>query len=130
MTTFKSEQWSPTLDVEYFINAKQQLRISLQWVGIKAREKDFYLVPLEPGDLIEVAKPAGPADDFSVSQVSFQARYRWELAPLSDLFIVYTRLASQGALLGSESFKDIFDNAWNEPLGDSFVVKFRYRLGS
>ena len=91
MTTFKAEQWATTIDAEYFISAKQQFRISLQWVGIKAREQDFYLVPLESGDLIEVAKPPGPADDFSVSQVSFQARYRWELAPLSDLFVVYTR---------------------------------------
>jgi hypothetical protein len=130
MTTFKAEQWTPTLDAEYFISAKQQFRISLQWVGIKAREQEFYVVPLEPGDLIEVAKPPGPADDFSVSQLSFQARYRWELAPLSDLFVVYTRLASQGAILGSEAFEDLFDNAWNDPIGDSFVVKFRYRLGS
>jgi len=130
MTTFKAEQWATTIDAEYFISAKQQLRISLQWVGIKAREQDFYLVPLESGDLIEVAKPPGPADDFSVSQVSFQARYRWELAPLSDLFVVYTRLASQGARLISESFKDLFDDAWSDPLGDSFVIKFRYRLGS
>jgi hypothetical protein len=130
MTTFKAEQWTPTVDAEYFISAKQQLRISLQWVGIKAREQNFYMVPLEPDDLIEVSKPPGPTDDFSVSQLSFQARYRWELAPLSDLFIVYTRLASQGATLASESFEDLFDTAWNEPIGDSFVVKFRYRLGS
>ncbi len=130
MTTFQAEQWAPTLDVEYFITAKQQLRASLQWVGIKAREDEFYLVPDDTGRLIPVPKPDGPSDDFSVSQVSFQARYRWELAPLSDLFIVYTRIADFSNRLQDESFSDIFSDAWNEPFFNSLVIKLRYRIGS
>ena len=32
-----------------------------------------------------------PVDDFSVSNLGFQIRYRYELAPLSYLYIVYGR---------------------------------------
>lgn len=134
--TFDAAQWLPNLSVEYFINARQQLRLSLQWVGIKAREKDFYSVPSAPGDLIPIAKPKlnDPGYranyDFSVSQYALQVRYRWEIAPLSDLFLVYTRQASLSAALDEAGYSDIFDNAWQDPLVDVFVMKLRYRFGS
>lgn len=130
MTTFNAELWTPSISADYFLTAKQQLRASLQWVGVQARERDFYLVPATPGDLIEVDKPAGPSDSFGVSQLSFQVRYRWEIAPLSDLFIVYTRVADAGMPLGTRNFADVFQHGWENPLGDVFVVKLRYRIGS
>jgi hypothetical protein len=132
--TFEARQWQPKLSMDYFVSARQQFRVSLQWVGIRAREEAFFRVPAEPGDLIPVDKPTGPGVrpryDFSVSQFSFQARYRWEIAPLSDVFLVYTRQADRAAALGEDDFRDVFSNAWNEPLQDVLVLKIRYRLGS
>jgi hypothetical protein len=132
--TFQARQWQPRLSADYFISARQQFRVSLQWVGIKAREHDFYRIPQRPGSLIEVDKPVGPgfrpSYDFSVSQFSFQARYRWEIAPLSDIFLVYTRQADRSALLGDDSFENLFSAAWRQPLQNVFVAKIRYRLGS
>lgn len=127
-TTFKAEQWAPKVSVDYFLNAKQQLRFSLQWVGIKAKEDEFFLVPDEPGDLIPVAKPPGPPDNFSLSQMSMQLRYRWEIAPLSDVFLVYTRLVDEGSRL--KSFSDTFSDGYHNPIGDLLVLKVRYRFGS
>jgi hypothetical protein len=130
MTTFQAQQFGPSFDVEYFLSAKQQFRMTLQWVGIKAREDQFYRIPESPGDLIEVPKPPGPTDDFSVSQLSFQARYRWEIAPLSDLFVVYTRLASESGTLFDEDFGELFKDGWENPIADLFTIKLRYRFGS
>jgi len=62
--------------------------------------------------------------------VSLQARYRWEIAPLSDLFVVYTRQSNQAALLLDQDFTDVFSNSYQTPLTDAFVVKLRYRFGS
>jgi|TARA_Y100000310_G_scaffold276983_1_gene294518 hypothetical protein len=129
-TTFKAEQWQPALNLDYFISAQQRFRLSLQWVGVKAREKDFFLIPNRPGDLIATSKPAGPSDNFAFSQLSFQMRYRWEIAPLSDVFVVYTRTADQGRSLGNASFGDLFSDAYDTPLGNLLVVKIRYRFGS
>ncbi|MGK0221635.1 MAG: hypothetical protein ACI9ON_000871 [Limisphaerales bacterium] len=132
--TFEAKQWLPNLAVEYFISARQQVRLSLQWVGIKAQERDFFSVPGQPGDLIPTAKPSGVNDpatyDFAVSQYAFQLRYRWELAPLSDIFLVYTRQANLRSALGEAGFNDLFDNAWEDPLADVFIMKLRYRFGS
>ena len=59
----------------------------------------------------------------------FQARYRWEIAPLSDLFLVYTR----GSDLPSQPrthFKDLLTDTWSKRKTDSLIVKLRYRLGN
>ncbi len=134
MVTYDAEQWQPKLSIDYFLSARQQFRVSMQWVGIKAQEDDFYLIPDRAGNLIPIDKPTGPGArpsyDFSVSQYSFQARYRWEIAPLSDIFVVYTRQADLGAALGDDSFSDVFRNSWKEPLTNFLIFKIRYRLGS
>jgi len=130
MTSFDAEQWQPRLGVDYFISATQQLKMSLQWVGIKAWEDEFYLIDPVPGDLIPTSKPPGPADNFAYSQLSFQIRYRWEIAPLSDIFIVYTRTDDSGMGIGNSSFSDVFDKSYHHPIGDLLVFKIRYRFGS
>ena len=127
-TSFQAEQWSSRISADYFISAKQQLRFSLQWVGVKAQEDKFYLIDPKPGDLIPTAKPAGNTDSFSLSQMSMQMRYRWEIAPLSDIFLVYTRLVDDSTAL--KSFSDTFNDGYGNPLADLLVFKMRYRFGS
>lgn len=127
-TTFRAEEWSPKISADYFLTARQQFRFSLQWVGIKAKEDEFYQVPDAPGDLISVTKPGGPSDSFSLSQMALQLRYRWEIAPLSDLFLVYTRLVDDGSEL--KSFSDTFSDGYDNPMEDLVVLKLRYRFGS
>jgi len=86
-------------------------------------------VPDTPGALIATTKPPGRADDFGLSDMVIQARYRWELAPLSDLFIVYTRTSDVGFALGDENFGDLLDRSLEQPIVDQLVVKLRYRFG-
>ena len=127
-TTFESHEWRPRLRFDYFLTAKQQLRFSAQWVGIRADEQDFYLVPDRVGELEEVAKPPGPTDDFALMRLNLQLRYRWEIAPLSELSVVYTLNGNEDAV--SASFDDLFRDALEEPIGEQLIVKLRYRLGS
>jgi len=127
-TTFKGDRWQPDLAVDFYPSATQQLRVVLQWVGIRAIEDRFFALQSDPGRLIEGAKPAGPSDDFAISTLNFQVRYRWQIAPLSDLFIVYTKGDSRRP--GLQEFSDLFQDAWQDPLADQLVIKLRYRLGS
>ncbi|MFT7220543.1 MAG: hypothetical protein ACI8Z1_002160 [Candidatus Azotimanducaceae bacterium] len=128
LTTFKTEEWTPKLSVDYFLTARQQFRFSLQWFGVKAKEDEFYRVSNEPGDLLEVSKPIGPDDSFTLSDMTMQLRYRWEIAPLSDVFLVYTRVVDQSGPL--KSFSDSFSDGYDNPIGDFLVLKLRYRFGS
>ena len=129
-TSFEATQWSPKLTMDYFVSAKQQLRFSMQWTGLKAYEDRFYQVnPNKLEHLTVVPKPNATPDDFIISRMTFQARYRWEIAPLSDLFVVYTRGANVPNTMFDE-YGGMFMEAWNEPIVDTLVVKLRYRLGS
>ena len=128
-TSFEAHQWSPRIETSYFIAARQQFRLSLQWTGLKAYEDRFWIVnPHAREYLHDVPKPNDAADDFVISRMTFQARYRWEIAPLSDLFVVYTR----GGNLPRNSFlafQDMLEHSWNRPVVDTLAIKLRYRFG-
>jgi len=87
-------------------------------------------VPIGDGDLIEEFKGENEQlRDFSISRLTFQARYRWEIAPLSDLFVVYTR-GSNVDSRPQDSFSELIRSSWSERLVDVFVIKLRYRIGN
>ncbi len=128
-TTFDTSVWQPRLSMDLFLTSKQQLRLTMQWVGIRADEQDFYLVPLTGGDLLPDAKlPGATTDNFAISRITAQVRYRWEIAPLSDLFIVYTRGSNYA--VREDDFNDLFHDALVNPVLDFFVIKLRYRFGN
>jgi len=56
-------------------------------------------------------------------------RYRWEIGPLSDLFVVYTRGSNLSDRV-DDGFSDLFDDALNTPIVDVYIVKLRYRFGN
>ncbi|MBQ13338.1 MAG: hypothetical protein CMQ17_02955 [Gammaproteobacteria bacterium] len=129
-TSFESHQWAPRLELNYFITAKQQLRFSGQWTALKAFEDRFWQVnPSKREFLRPVPNPDDIRDDFVISRLTFQARYRWEIAPLSDLFVVYTR-GSNLPSSGFDTFADLLERSWNEKIVDTIAIKLRYRLGS
>ncbi|MEQ8690852.1 MAG: hypothetical protein RIC89_08450, partial [Pseudomonadales bacterium] len=63
-----------------------------------------------------------------VSRMTAQLRYRWEIGPLSDLFVVYTR-GSNLPDRRDDDFGDLFADALDQPIVDVFVIKLRYRFG-
>ena len=128
MTAFGADDFQPRLAMDVFLSSKQQLRLSLQWAAIRGHEQRFYLVPVGGGTLVQVDKPDGPTDDFALSRLTAQLRYRWEIAPLSDLFIVYTRGSNLPGRV-DDGFGDLFQDALDEPIIDDFVIKLRYRFG-
>ena len=127
-TSFEAHQWAPRLESNYFISARQQFRLVMQWNALKAFEDRFWQVNPNRLDFLQpVPNPDDMPDDFVISRMTFQARYRWEIAPLSDLFIVYTR----GSNLPNDSFmtfQDLLEQSWNERIVDTVAMKLRYRF--
>ena len=129
-TSFESHQWAPQLEMNYFLNAWQQLRFTLQWTALKAFEDRFWQVDSQNLDFLQpVAKPDEDSDNFTISRLTFQARYRWEIAPLSDLFVVYTR-GSNLPTDSFETFQDLLVQSWTDTIVDTLAIKLRYRFGS
>lgn len=119
--------WQPKLEVNWFISAEHRLRFLLQWAGVRAEERGFFAVPANDGELVPVS--ATSDQDFTVSLLTTQLRYRWEIAPLTDLFVVYNR-GNRLPPRARDSFDDLFTDSFDNPLVDSLVVKLRYRFSN
>lgn len=127
---YQSEQLSHLFSMDYFLTARQQLRATLQWTGVTASEIDSWLLPEDVGKLI--AREHDPDEEltnFTISRLTAQVRFRWEIAPMSDFFLVYTRGANLPNLEEAE-FGRLFRDALSDPIVDLWVMKLRYRFGS
>ena len=130
MLTFDANEWNVRYSLDFFFNARHHFRAALQWVGIKAFEDDIFLIPAVPGDLVPAQKlPGEPTDNFDISTVNFQLRYRWEIAPMSDLFLVYTKNGNRRGL-PVDDFGGMFSDVYKDPISEQLVLKLRYRFGS
>ena len=129
MTAFDGQEFQPRLALDLFLSSKQQLRLTLQWAGINMDESEYYGIPVGGGELIPLSRAAGnPLNDFTVSRMTVQLRYRWEIGPLSDLFVVYTRGSNLPDRI-DDDFQNLFADAFDRPVVDVFVIKLRYRFG-
>jgi len=125
---FDAKQLYVNLSSNHRITAKQELRLGIQWVGLDAVGKTAYEIGPD-GHLIETG---GQVDDrsFDYSQFTGQIRYKFEFAPLSDLFLVYSRggRISLGASDKSDSLGKLLEEAAGKRDVDRFLVKVRYRF--
>ena len=129
-TSYDALEIRPMLSMNFFISSKQQLSLKFQWIGIDANESHFWSIREGVKDLIPRFKDVSdPTDDFTVSRLTAQVRYRWEIGPLSDLFIVYTRGSNLPNRV-NEEFWPLFQDAVDQPIIDIFTMKLRYRFGS
>jgi len=129
-TSFEGHQWSPNFELNYFISNWQQLRLRVQWNALKAFEDRFWQVNSNSlQSLRPVPNPDNEPDDFLISRMTFQARYRWEIAPLSDLFLVYTR-GSNLPRTGFDTFPNLLEQSFNDRIVDTLAFRLRYRFGS
>ena len=126
--TFEAEEWRPEVRLEYFASAKHQFKLLAQWVGIRATQLQNYQLQIDGAELTPVDESIARSDDFAISNLSLQARYRWEIAPLSDLFLVYTLNGNRD--VPREAFDDLLSSTFDDPLAELFAVKLRYRFGS
>lgn len=118
------DQRSLQLDagLDWYVGDRHELRVKLQSIGLEARARQGYRVV--DGRAVAVDEPI---DDFSVRNLGFQVRYRYKLAPLSDLYVVYGRggyLLDEGAGDSRELLGDSFSLRDDEQL----LVKLSYRF--
>ena len=68
-----------------------------------------------------------PVQPFSLRNMGFQVRYRYELAPLSNLYVVYSRGGFGYDPYAAGAF-DQFTDAFSLRDDEQLVVKLAYRF--
>jgi hypothetical protein len=105
------------------IGDRQELRLKLQALAVNAKLNQAYRVGTR-GNAIETAEPV---DDFDVRNFGFQIRYRYELAPLSYLYVVYGRGGYEEGT-GADDAGGLLGDSFRLRNDEQLLVKLSYRF--
>ena len=130
LTSFAAEDWFTSLGAEAYFTARQHLQVQVQWAAVKAFESERFRIAGETRLGRVERPPTADPDSFTISDVVLQVRYRWQIAPLSDLFIVYNRTGSLPDGVGRQRFTRLFDESFGAPDEEGLLLKVRYRFGT
>lgn len=120
---FHMNRYDFNASLNWNIGTRQELRIKLEALGFDADQPRAWRIAADgrPVASNDVVSP------FSLRNMGFQVRYRYELAPLSNLYVVYGR--------GGFMYDGYAEGAFNQ-FGDAFslrddeqlLVKLAYRF--
>ena len=124
LASYEADFYRLEFRLDWYPSTRQEVRLKFEWIGIEADSR--HALDLFPSG--RVRRNDTSVSDFSLSDTAFQLRYRFELAPLSDIFLVYSR----GGLL-EDTRTDrgpgrLLEAGWDERVSESLVAKIRYRF--
>jgi hypothetical protein len=120
---FDGREWHFNAGLNWTIGSRQELRLKLQTLAIDAQLQQAWRVDAS-GNAVASDEHI---DDFNVRTLGFQIRYRYELAPLSYLYVVYARGGYQEdefSVDPGRSLRDSLELRDDEQL----LVKLSYRF--
>ena len=121
--TFSQKRLGLNTGVTWYRTEKEELSLKIQMVSFRNQKGQSYRID-ENGYF---KKSDLTAESINLGSLAFQLRYKYEIAPLSNIYLVYTRG-------GSVFFDDeadnstIFSDTWERPEGNRFAAKIRYRF--
>lgn len=122
--SYSTERLDLDLRVDWIPSARHELRMKLQWIGISAEPRHAYRA--EPdGRLLQTSDMLRP---FSVNNFGLQIRYRYEIAPMSELFIVYSRGGFDMVTDDERDVPSLLGSITDVRDAEQVLIKLRYRL--
>ena len=121
---YERRQVDARFGLTWFPATRHELRVKAQWLVIDAR--DAKASRIAPGGRLQ---PTGDdIADLSVANFALQLRYRYEISPQRDLYVVYGRGGFQQEEDHTAGVGDLFDQATRLRDDDQLLVKLRWRL--
>jgi len=122
--TFEATRVGLSAGIEWLIGTRQELRVKLETIALDAKVKQAWRVdaqgnPVASNDLVP---------DFNLNNLGFQIRYRYELAPLSDLYVVYSRGGFGSEQDNPRDPLNLLGDAFSLHDNEMFLVKLSYRF--
>jgi hypothetical protein len=122
--SYRGERLDFALRADWIPAPRHELRVKWQWIGIDAKVRAAYRTDAD-GRLFEVPQRLAP---FTVNNLGLQVRYRYEIGPLSELFLVYARGGFNLLNDDERGVGDLFGDMTDVRDADQFLIKVRYRL--
>ena len=125
LATYRSNLAYLAAGATWLIDPRQELRVRLEAIGLDAEALQSWRVIDRKAVASDEVVP-----DFSVRNLGFQVRYRYELAPLSYLYVAYVRGGSlyQEGRDNPFGVDDEFRQAFDLRDSEQLLVKLSYRF--
>ena len=120
---YDSEQDTVSIGLNWFSGNKHEIRLKSQFVALQA-DNPQSLISDSGGYLYDSDDLIKP---FTQGVVSFQVRYKFEIAPLSYLYLVYSKGGANYDEDEDYSKSEIFNQPWNNPSDEVYSIKFRLK---
>ncbi len=120
---YDSQQDTVSVGLNWFSGNKHEVRLKSQFVALQA-DNPKSLVSDKQGYLYDSNESLKP---FTQGVVSFQIRYKYEIAPLSYIYLVYSKGGSNFEEDENYSKSEIFNQPWNNPSDEVYSIKFRLK---
>lgn len=120
---FEMNHYDLGASVNWNIGTRHELRVKLEALGFDADQPRPWRIGADgrPVASTDVVSP------FSLRNMGFQVRYRYELAPLSNLYVVYGRGGFGFDEFAAGAF-DQFSDAFSLRNDEQLLVKLAYRF--
>ena len=124
LASFSRRKLSTDIVANWFPAEKHEIRLRAQWLVINADiEQAFRIAPNA-----RLAPSNDPIEDFAALNFGLQLRYRYEIAPLSDFYFVYSRGGLDYLDNPNKSTLGLFGRSTSLRDSDQLLVKLRYRF--
>ncbi len=124
LATHRRQQLFALFKLGWYPAPRHEVRIKAQWIALRAHVLQGYGLDAN-GDLVP---DAAPIEDLSIGQIGLQVRYRFELQPLSDLYVVYSRGGVDSRDSYADRFGSLFSAALDRKTASLILIKLRYRF--
>jgi len=121
--TYDQKRTSINIGSRWYPTNNQELQIKLEATSFRNQKGTGWNAD-NNGFLVSTNEAA---DSINLGKLGFQIRYRYEIDPLSNIYLVYTRGGSYFFDDAADTSK-IFRTTWQEPEGDVVSAKIRYRF--
>jgi hypothetical protein len=122
--SYRSSRLDYDFRLDWIPAARHEVRIKWQWIGVDADPRQAYRTDAG-GTLVPSTDVIAP---FTVSNLGLQVRYRYEIGPQSELFLVYGRGGFDFLRDDDRQLTQLFREMGEVRDSDQFLVKVRYRL--
>jgi hypothetical protein len=122
--TYTRHQLTGGISVNWFPADNHEIWLKTQWYTVNAEAKQSFQI----GSQGRLVADNSPIKDFASNRFALQFRYRYEFAPMSDLWFCYSRGGSDSIDNPDKSTLELLGESTRLRQSDQVLLKFSYRF--
>ena len=112
-----------SFNLNWYRGLKHELRLKSQFIALKSKSP----IGLSVNEQGYLSENGNGIDSFSIGQAALQLRYKYEFAPLSNIYLIYSKGGDVSLDNENNDFLNLFEDAWSNPTNEAISIKIRLK---